>query len=237
MASIWKQALDTAVRILMPEVCAGCGVSGSWICPRCLRKITQIDQSKCCRNCGAPVAASSSRCRRCEHWLPGALEVRSAFLFDGPLQQSIHLMKYRGEFARSEWHGSQLGALMVATGWSMPDLLLPVALHAKKLRSRGYNQSDHLARHCGKTVGVPVGAALTRIRNTPSQTGLSVEGRSMNVAGAFVCDSSVAGKHVVLVDDVVTTGATLLACSSACREAGAASVRAITVGTAFRSLN
>lgn len=237
MPSLWKQALDTAVRIFMPEVCAGCGVSGSWICPRCFGKVTQIDQSTCCRRCGALLDGATSRCRRCEDWWPGTLEVRSVFLFDGPLQQSIHRMKYRGEFARSEWHGSQLGALFVSSGWPRPDLLLPVALHARKLKSRGYNQSEHLARHCGKALDVPVGAALTRIRNTPSQTGLSMDARSINVAGAFVCDGSVVGKHVVLIDDVVTTGATLLACSSACLDAGAESVRAITVGTASRNLS
>lgn len=234
MLELWRQGLRTATRIIMPEVCAGCGVSGSWICKRCFEKVHQIDQARCCRSCGAPVERGQSSCRRCEDWRPGTLEVRSVFIFDGPLQQSIHRMKYRGEFARSEWHGIQLAELMVSTGWTTPDVLIPVALHAKKLKSRGYNQSEHLAKHCGIKLDVPVEPALTRMRNTPSQTGLSGDARSVNVAGAFTCDGQVTGKHVMLIDDVVTTGATLLACADACLEAGAASVRAITVGTASR---
>ncbi len=125
----------------------------------------------------------------------------------------------------------------MSTGWEMPDLLIPVALHAKKLKSRGYNQSEHLAKHCGISLGVPVEPALMRVRNTPSQTGLSGDARSINVAGAFTSSGSVVGKHVMLIDDVVTTGATLLACASACLDAGAASVKAVTVGTASRAIS
>lgn len=232
MLELWRQGLRKVVRVLMPEVCAGCGISGSWICSNCFQHVQTIEQSLCCRQCGMPSDRPVSRCRRCRDWPPGVLEVRSVFLFDSALQRSVHRMKYRGEYARAEWHGPQLAALLNVSGWSTPDILVPVALHARKQKSRGYNQAEYLARHFSAAAGVPTVDALTRIRNTSSQAGLTGDARRTNVVGAFVCNDQVAGRHVLLVDDVVTTGETLLACAEACRDAGAASVRAVTVATA-----
>jgi ComF family protein len=158
------------------------------------------------------------------------LEVRSVYEFSGALRDSILKMKYRGEYARAEWHGAMIAGLVSELRWT-PDVLVPVPLHPNRLRQRGYNQSQKLAEAAGKALNVPVVAGLRRNRDTPQQTTLGVHERRINVAGAFSSTLSLAGVRVVLVDDVATTRATLLECAAACRESGAESVRAVTLVT------
>ena len=113
---------------------------------------------------------------------------------------------------------------------------MPVPLAAKRLRDRGYNQSEHLARALGRLVAKPVRIdALKRVRETPTQTALTPEARLANVAGAFRA-AGVQGSRVVLVDDVFTTGATLVAAAAALRKAGAAEVNAVTFARARPSI-
>jgi ComF family protein len=110
--------------------------------------------------------------------------------------------------------------------------LVPVPLAATRLRDRGYNQSEHLALALGQLVARPVqAAALKRVRETPTQTALTPEARLANVAGAFTA-TGVQGRRVVLVDDVFTTGATLIAAASALTRAGATTVEAVTFARA-----
>jgi predicted amidophosphoribosyltransferase len=114
--------------------------------------------------------------------------------------------------------------------------LIPVPLGAGRLRSRGYNQSERLARALGARLGNPVPADLLRRgRETSTQTALTPDARRVNVAGAFVASGPVAGR-VVLVDDVFTTGATLLAAAAALTAAGAESVEAVTFGRAVEPI-
>ena len=112
------------------------------------------------------------------------------------------------------------------------DIITPVPLHPSRKRERGYNQSELLARGISKSTGIPMTAELlARIRNTPPQVSMSTpEERRKNVVGAFECVGDVAGKRVLLVDDVVTTGATVAECSAQLRNAGAASVWVLSLG-------
>jgi ComF family protein len=113
------------------------------------------------------------------------------------------------------------------------DALVPVPLHRARERQRGYNQSRLLAREMSASLDWPVVEALARLRNTPAQVGLNRAQRLANVRDAFcVTDASVAGRRVLLIDDVCTTGATLGACSQALRRAGARSVWALTLARA-----
>ena len=230
-AQNWRQRLvEAGTRLLLPEVCASCGLSGAWICNECAGTVRIADQSQSCRRCGHPAGRGQAVCHRCRDWIDSTFEVRSVYEFSGALRDSILKMKYRGEYARAEWHGATMARLILDLGWS-PDILVPVPLHPNRLRQRGYNQSQKLAEAVGNTFNVRVVAGLRRNRDTPQQTTLGVDERGLNVAGAFSPTVSLADVHIVLVDDVATTCATLLACAAACRASGAASVQAVTLAT------
>lgn len=139
----------------------------------------------------------------------------------------LHKMKYEGLYALSR----PLGRLMVDAwpSWALPvDLILPVPLHARRRRERGYNQSECLVRELCWHLGWPTDSdALARIRYTRPQLGLTAAERRVNVRDAFAADPArVAGRRVLLVDDVCTTGSTLTAAAIALQEAGARSVAA-----------
>ena len=116
------------------------------------------------------------------------------------------------------------------------DLVVPVPLHWRKQWRRGFNQSELLARHLAKRRGIPAVNALRRKRHTAVQAGLALAGRRRNVAGAFEVrgDMNLSGKRILLVDDVMTTGATAAACASKLKQAGAQSVSLITLARVDR---
>jgi ComF family protein len=153
--------------------------------------------------------------------------------FEGTLREAIHCFKYKNMRALAE----PLGGLLVDFWPQLPDpvdVLVPVPLHRRRLRERGYNQAQLLTRHLGVAVSVPVVCdALCRVRYTTSQVGLGLRERRENVAGAFSCAGGrLQGKRVLLIDDVCTTGATLEACCMALKAGGARSVWALTVARA-----
>jgi ComF family protein len=154
-------------------------------------------------------------------------------VFEGVLREAVHCLKYRYMRVVAD----PLAGLLVAA-WHRygleADVIVPVPLHPRRVRERGYNQSQLLAERLATAVGVPVVlASLRRERYTASQTRLGVQERKRNVAGAFACtDDRLAGMRVLLVDDVCTSGSTLEACGAATRDGGARSVWALTVGRA-----
>lgn len=217
------------VRTALPPVCAGCGASGHWLCPICDQHARRIRLDHVCNRCGG-FLSDEAVCSRCTGWGAALVSCRSAYVFDGVVRRTIHLLKYGGEYARSEWGGVEVARLVVELGWQ-PDLLVPVPLHRSRLRSRGYNQSAKLAAVMSLASSVPWGGVLTRTRATVSQVGLDADRRRENVRGAFACPHDLTDLAILLIDDVVTTGATLDACADACRRAGARDVRAVTLAT------
>lgn len=187
-----------------------------------------------CPHCGySPVQVVCENCRR--HPLPAALHsLRSAAWFEGPLRRALHHLKYQRDIPLGDTLAEWLFALYRREGLAA-DLIAPVPLSQQRLRERGYNQADLLARPLAEWAGVPYAPrALTRSRHTLSQVGLSAAERRQNVAGAFVADRrQVAGRQVVIVDDVCTTGATLAACAEALQDAGAAGVWGLTLARAL----
>lgn len=150
------------------------------------------------------------------------------------MREAIHRLKYDyvrdlaaplAEMLSSFWQQTSLTA----------DVVVPVPLHNRRLKERGYNQAELLALRFGRATGIPVAErALRRDRYTVSQTGLTARERRSNVDAAFSCaGTDIAGKRVLLIDDVCTTGATLEACSEAMKEARALSVWALTVARAI----
>jgi ComF family protein len=145
---------------------------------------------------------------------------------------AIHELKFRGRLRVAERLAEAIAASPGCGRVLTPAaVLVPVPLHPRRLRERGFNQSELLARALGRRAGLAVAPeALVRRKETPPQTGLTAAARRSNVSGAFAVRrrGRVAGRVVVLVDDVVTTGATARACAAALRAAGSTDVRLVT---------
>ncbi len=178
-----------------------------------------------CPRCGKP-QLSGILCSGCVSWPAEIDGIRSPFRFDGVIRQAIHQLKYRNLRALAVTLASLLQDYL-ATSPMPGEVLVPVPLHPKRVRERGYNQSRLLAKELGKLTGLPlVDDCLVRQRHTPPQAKTpSVDERRGNVANAFTCrDSRLQGRQVLLIDDVSTSGATLDACAVALKAAGAATV-------------
>ena len=165
-------------------------------------------------------------CPGCAGWQAEIDGIRSPFRFDGAIRQAIHQLKYRNLRALAV----PLAALLnehVITNPVPGDILVPVPLHQKRLRKRGYNQSSLLARELGKLAGLAVvdDCLIRRRQALPQARTLTVDERRSNVADAFICrDNKLRGKRLILIDDVSTSGATFDACAVALKAAGAPSV-------------
>lgn len=229
--SRWFGLRDQFLNLLFPSRCVGCGRVGDWLCAECLAQIPRVEPPFCA-HCGDTVVADGL-CARCLT-APAQIDlIRSVVYFDGALRQAMHWLKYRSRTALA----APLGALM-AEYWvqhPMPaDVVVPVPLHADRLRERGYNQAGLLAREMARRAGLALEEqTLARHRSTSSQVKLDAQQRKQNVRDAFCCSGDgLAGKHVLLIDDVCTTGATLEACAVALRAGGARGVQALTLARA-----
>jgi ComF family protein len=225
----WKRLRDALFDLVFPPRCVGCRRYGEWLCRDCSREIEFIEGPLCPR-CGRPGIRSIRICPSCRYGRPPIDGIRSTAYFEGVLREAIHRLKYQGVQVLAR----PLGQLMVEQweGWRIPaDVIVPVPLHATRLAERGFNQAALLATQLERGTGLPVEtSSLVRVRPTLPQTSLDVLARRDNVRGAFRClDSGLAGRQVVLVDDVCTTGATLNACSVALRDIGVRSVWAYTL--------
>lgn len=224
--------LGDFVDVLLPSCCSLCRqeraqVAGTF-CPECLDAIRPVDSPRCPR-CSLPYPGETDRDHLCEHCLrepPAYTRVLAAAHYEGVLREAVHRFKYRGAIGLDR----PLTFLLFdrfeqCLADFSPDLVVPVPLHVDRLRRRTYNQALLLARRLGRMLELPVGArALSRSRATHAQQKLSGRGRRANLRGAFAGSGEVAGRRVLLVDDVMTTGATVEACSRELRRCGAGEV-------------
>jgi ComF family protein len=188
-----------------------------------------------CQHCGTPSTAPGVNCHQCQrNPLKGIDGIRSASFFeDNPIRSAIHFLKYRNHKAVAA-----ILAQILAEAYQrfqlITQVIVPVPLHAARLRERGYNQSELLARQVGYLLNLPVNVTLQRIRHTKSQMTLGYTDRHSNVAGAFACPTaSLTGQNVLLIDDVCTTGSTLDACALALKAGGVTSVWGLTLAKAL----
>ena len=220
VAKLKGKALD----LLFPQWCVGCGRGGNLICHTCRSSLPKLAGPLCPR-CGRP-QASGILCSSCVSWQAEIDGIRSPFRFDGVIRQAVYELKYRNIRALAAPLAQLLSDYLI-TNPLTGEALVPVPLHPKRLRERGYNQSSLLAKELGKLTNLPVvDDCLTRQRYTPPQARTStVSERRSNVANAFACrDERLRDKQVLLIDDVSTSGATLDACAAALKKAGATSV-------------
>lgn len=225
----WPHALaSAALDLLFPPRCVACGRGGSFLCGACLARATPVPEPQC-DLCGQPIAGGPL-CVRCAESPVAGGGLRSAFVYAGPVQTAVRALKYHNMRVVAPALGAAM-ARRLATWNIVPDRIVPVPLHPRRLRERGYNQAELLACALGMEAGIPVRpAALERLRDTSAQARASsaIE-RRRNVTGAFAARDAVRGGRALLVDDVCTTGATLSACAEALLTAGAAQVWGLTV--------
>lgn len=204
-------------------VCAEPGSAGRDICGACSAVLPCPEAS--CRRCALPLAVADDeqRCGDCRQRSSPLNEVRAAFIYAAPVDGLLRRFKFHQDLAA----GRLLAGLMRArlADAERPPVLVPVPLHASRLRQRGYDQALELARPLSRALEVPLWRGLQRIRATVPQSELDAAARHRNLRSAFAALAPVPA-HVVLVDDVMTTGATLQAAAMALRRAGASRVDA-----------
>jgi len=215
LGSVADRALDLA----LPASCAGCQREGKPLCDECLPALdARLDAQP-----GVPIGLPAD--------LPAPLlQLEWCAPFTGVTRRALHAIKYDGERRLAR----PLGAA-VARRWAHAgvggDVLVQVPASPDRVRDRGYDQAALIAAEAGGRLGLPVAQALERTRATIAQFDLDRAARATNLGGAFaVADATaIAGRWVILLDDVVTTGATLAACATTVLEAGAAAVSAVAV--------
>ncbi|WP_348761323.1 ComF family protein [uncultured Salinisphaera sp.] len=208
----------------LPRTCALCAarlIDDAGICRACRRDLPWLVRS-CC-HCALPLAADSAAtlCSGCQR-APVFDHAYAACHYDEALAWLIGALKFRGRIQHARPLALLLAERLADNGWASCDVLLPVPLHPRQFRARGFNQAERIAHHLGRALGVPVvDDALQRRRATQRQSGLAASERRANVAGAFVATADLTGRHVGIVDDVITTTRTARAAADAAADAGA----------------
>ncbi len=227
-------ALVALERLLLPNCCVACGrlVGPSrpdeLVCTTCLSRMRTVPLG--CVRCRQPLPPVGP-CRFCAAWPPTLRWAASAVWLGDEAREIVHHLKYGGYPSLA-----RLAAEVVVRRVAHPgrSVLVPIPLGRRRLRQRGYNQATELARALGGLWSLPVAPSnLERVRETKTQTELSPDGRRENVKGAFAASRCSVRLPVILIDDVLTTGATLAAAASAMARAGWGDVGAVTFARAM----
>ena len=221
--------LRTALRLLgetlFPARCIGCQRRGTPLCRGCRAELPYLPARVCLR-CATPTTTAGA-CRDCRRLSPSLSAIHAAFAYEGAARNAVLTLK----FGSGRYLVPLMGELLRESLQKHPihaDLVVPVPLSARRRRQRGFNQASLLAERVAPELCGVLGEVLVREDRAP-QVGLGAARRLTNLAGAFRCadPADVQGKQVVLVDDVVTTGATVSACADTLADAGASRVRVL----------
>lgn len=206
------------LRAALPQRCTLCAApSGdALLCPGCARQMPRVDAA--CPQCALPSPASAT-CGACLAKPPAYATATAAWTYAFPVDRLLQAFKYGGSLALAEPFALALADRVRSA--VLPDRLIALPLSAQRQRLRGFNQAHEIARRVSSRLGIPQLHALRRAKDSPPQAGMSQELRRCNVRGAFEATRSLDGLAVALIDDVMTTGATLAAAAVAARDAGA----------------
>ena len=229
---------------LLPPRCVLCRRPGQPpaydLCADCECEIPVVPDP--CRRCGLPrnggEEGEEGGCVHCRALDLPYSQCIAPWAYEFPVTQLVQALKYEGALANARVFGTRMATHAMAEAadpWRRPALVVPMPLHPSRLVERGFNQSHEIARVVTRLLDLRLAPkGLRRVRGTAPQVGLSRRERAGNLRGAFVADPRVvAGQHVVLVDDVVTTGSTAIEAASTLRAAGAASIAVWAVARAL----
>ena len=202
---------------------------GEIICRACAADLPRLPV-ECCPICALPTPQGAI-CGRCLAHAPNFDATLAAYRYDFPLDKLVQAFKYGHRLALAPYFGRQLVPLAATLA---ADLIIPLPLHRQRLRQRGFNQALELARPVARACRLSIDTSnCQRARNTPAQADLSLRERVKNVRGAFHCCADLSGKRIILVDDVMTTGASLDECARTLKLHGAARVSVLVLARAL----
>lgn len=226
-AALASHAIRSVIGRALPQACALCAdrCGDAQLCPPCMNALPPLPPA--CPRCARP-SPSCAVCGACLKRLPKFAATLAACSYAFPLDCLVRSLKYEHRLALAEPLGDALAAavLRAPVSYQRPDALIAVPLAASRQRSRGFNQSIEIARVVSRRTGLPLVAGLVRVGDAPAQVTLPWAQRRRNVRGAFACPLTFAGRHLALIDDVMTTGATLEAAAAALLQSGVARVDA-----------
>lgn len=214
--------------LLFPAHCRLCGSatrSDLPLCGGCLADLPWLRSS--CHRCAQalPVARQDVPCGHCQQRPPAFDTTTGLFLYRSPVDYLVKRLKFSGELDISRLFAQLLAGKVYDAGLRLPDRLVPVPLHVTRLRERGFNQAGELARHLGRTLEIEVDPRLCRrTRATRPQSLLPAASRRKNLRNAFSASSQLAGEHIAIVDDVMTSGHTCNELAQVLKSAGAGRV-------------
>lgn len=215
------------------QPCVLCGSmnQNGLLCQACDASMPYLDTPHC-PLCAQPTPAGEI-CGHCLKKPPQFTRTIAVYRYWFPVDRLIQAMKYQEQLPLAQIFSEKLSQQIDKT--KLPDYLIPMPLHPAKLKSRGFNQAQLIAAPIARALDIPLlTTACHRVRDTPSQTSLPWKKRSKNMHGAFGCDADFSGKHIALVDDVMTTGASLNALASAVKKQGAREISAWVVARTVR---
>lgn len=225
--------IEKCLGILYPQTCYFCGkISKEHICKECREKITYVEEPVC-KKCGKPIRYEEKEyCGDCENAVFSYEQGKSVWLHTGVVRWSVYQFKYHNRRIYGKFYAQELSRLYGK--WIKDkkiDVIIPIPLHRKRQRKRGYNQSEVIARHLGKLLNLPVNAkAVMRVRNTKAQKELSHKERTRNLKDAFRVTKHWKGEgNVLLIDDIYTTGNTIDSVAKLLRQKGANKVWFLTI--------
>jgi ComF family protein len=218
-----SKLVQHGLRALLPQSCQLCAAPSrsALLCRACAQALPHLTSARC-PTCALPLSDGRG-CGRCLSQPPAYDATIAAFVYAYPVDDLIGGLKYRGRLALAEWASDALCAALA--GRTCPDLVLAMPLTAMRQRERGYNQAFEIARLVARRKQLALGRrGAVRVKDGPPQASLPWKERAQNIRGAFACRVDLHGKSVAVIDDVMTTGASLDELASTLKRAGASSV-------------